>query len=226
MLFSAFPKAFYSFNTEGNDVKLVTNIFSRVSINDSVLNNVYSFYKYELKDDDTPEIVAQKEYGNPEFHWVICYVNRLEDPVFDFPLPRDALERYIVKKYNYSSIAQAYSEIKHYVETIENTLKEVDGPTTKTVSNNIITLSQYDHTINALVVKTPASIVSSNAVFRANNSNANSAVTATLNTISKIGSMSVYDYEDNENESKRFIKMLKQQYVEALTNELSSVLNG
>jgi len=224
--FSAFPKTTYSFNLENRDVKLVTNIFSRVSIKQEVLNNAYGFYKYQLQDGDTPELVAQKEYNNPQFHWVICYVNGLVDPVFEFPLQRDALERHILKKYNYTDIANAYTEIKHYVQEIESTLQEVNGPATTTVSNNIVTLEQFDYTSNTLVLKTANSPVWANTVFRANNANANSAIVATLNVKSTIIPVTVYEYEDNVNEDKRQIKMLKQEFVEAMTNELSAVING
>ena len=224
--FDFFPKTTYSFNFADRDVRLVTNIFSRVSMRQEVLDNLYAYYKYQLQDGDTPEIVAQKEYNNPQFHWVICYTNGLTDPVFDFPMPRDALERHIVKKYNYSSIANAYSEILHYVEKVESTLNELNGPSTTTISNNAVTLQQYDYTSNTLVLKTPNSSTWSNTVLRANSANANSAIVATLNVKTTIVPVTVYEYEDQVNEEKRQIKLLKQQYVEAMTNELSSVLNG
>jgi hypothetical protein len=36
----------------------------------------------------------------------------------------------------------------------------------------------------------------------------------------------VYDYETTNNEAKREIKLLKQQYVEAMSGELNTILNG
>lgn len=224
--FDYFPKTYYSFNLEDRDVRLVTNIFSRVSVKQEILNNAYAYYKYQLEDGDTPEIVAQKEYNNPQFHWVICYTNGLTDPVFDFPKPRDALERYIIHKYNYPSIANAYVDIKQYVQKVESTLNEVNGPSTTTTTNNVVTLEQFDYTSNTLVWKTANSPTWSNTVFRANNSDSNTAIVATLNVKSTIIPVTVYEYEEQVNEEKREIKLLKQQYVEVMTNELSSVLNG
>lgn len=224
--FAGFPKTIYSFNFQDRDLKLVTNIFSRISMRQDVLNNVYAFYKYQLQDGDTPEIVAQKEYNNPLFHWVICYVNGLTDPIFDFPLPRDSLERYIIKKYNYANIESAYTETKHYVLKTESKYAEINGPTTTTVSNSIVTLSQYDYTSNTLVLKTPNVTTWSNTNLRSNNADANSAIVATVNTSSVIVPVSVYEYEDQVNEDKRQIKLLSQQYVEVMTNELNAVLNG
>lgn len=223
--FESFPKTIYSFNLENRDLKLVTNIFSRISLRQEVLNNAYAYYKYQLQDGDTPEIVANKEYNNPQFHWVVCYVNGIVDPIFDFPLPRDSLENYIVKKYNYTSIDNAYSNVYHYVLKVDSTLNELNGPTTTTTTNNVISLEQYDYTSNTIVLKTPGSSWA-NTVFRSNNSDNTSPVVATLNVKSTIMPVSVYEYEDNLNEEKRNIKLLKQQYVEVMVNELSSVLNG
>jgi len=225
MYFRNFPKTLYSFDFSGSSPASVTNIFARFSINSSVLNNAFGFYKYQIVDGDTPEIVADKQYGDPLLHWVISLTNNLSDPLFDFPLSNDALERKIIKQYAYSSIANAYSAIHHYeLETVK-VLSEVDGLKTTTTTKDIITLDQYSYTSNTIVVKPLNSPVTETVVFKANNSNANSAVTSSLTTTSTYKPVYVYDYENEENESKREIKILKQQYIDSLTSELEAVLN-
>ena len=104
-------------------------------------------------------------------------------------------------------------------------LSEVDGPKTTTTTKDIITLDQYSYTSNTIVVKPLNSPVSETVVFKANNSNANSAVTSSLTTTSTYKPVYVYDYENEENESKREIKILKRQYIDSLTSELEAVLN-
>ena len=85
MYFRNFPKTLYSFDFSGSSPASVTNIFTRFSINSSVLNNAFGFYKYQIVDGDTPEIVADKQYGDPLLHWVISLTNNLSDPLFNFP---------------------------------------------------------------------------------------------------------------------------------------------
>ena len=224
--FSALPKILYSFDLKNDSPKAVANIFSRFKIKEEVLANVYSFYKYQLQNGDTPEIVAYQQYGDPTLHWVICFINGLTDPQFDFPLPTDALERKIIKDYGYTSIAQAYSTIHHYELEVENTLAEVYGATTVSTEKHIVTLQQYSYASNTLttnIINTPSTTTTT---FRANNSNANSAVTSTLSVKSTYKPVYVYDYEASNNEAKREIKLLKQQYVEAMSGELNSILNG
>ena len=139
MFFRIFPKTPYSFDLTGSSPKTVTNIFSRFSFNSAVLNNTYAFYKYQIEDGDTPEIVADKQYGDSTLHWVICLTNNISDPLFDLPLQQSALERKIIKQYGYTSIANAYSEIHHYELEVKKVLSEVDGPTTTITNTSIIT---------------------------------------------------------------------------------------
>lgn len=226
MYFRNFPKNLYSFDLSGASPTTVTNIFSRFSFNSAVLNNTFAFYKYQLVDGDTPEIVASKVYGDPTLHWVICLTNNLSDPLFELPLSQDALERKIIKQYGYTSIANAYSDIIHYVLEVKKTLSEVNGPTTVTSSNNIVTLQQYNYSSNTIVTKSTSTTTTENITFYANNSNANSATVATLTIASTYKPVYVYDYENELNESKRAIKILKQEYIGQLTLELETVLNG
>lgn len=216
----------YSFDLTGSSPVAVTNIFSRFSFNSAVLNNAFAYYKYQIQEGDTPEIVASIQYGDPTLHWVICLTNGLSDPQFDFPLPQDALERKIIKQYGYASIDDAYSTIHHYVLEIKDTLVQIDGVTTVKQSNTIVTLSQYDYTSNTIVIKPTNTPVTTTAAFRANNIDVNSEVVANLTTVSTYKPVYVYDYETELNEAKRTIKILKPQYIDALTLELETVLNG
>jgi hypothetical protein len=225
MYFRTFPKTLYSFDLSGSSPVAVTNIFSRFSFNSAVLNNAFAFYKYQIVDGDTPEIVADKQYGDPTLHWVISLTNNLSDPQFDIPLQRDALERKIIKQYGYSSIANAYSTIHHYELEVKKTLAEVDGATTVTTNNSIVTLDQYNYTSNTIVTKPLNTTITETVTFYANNSNANSATVATLTMASTYKPVYVYDYENELNESKRTIKILKREYIGPLTLELETVLN-
>lgn len=216
----------YSFDLKGSSPVAVTNIFSRFSFNSAVLNNAVAYYRYQIVDGDTPEIVADKQYGDPTLHWVICLTNGLSDPQFDFPLQTDALERKIIKQYGYASIAEAYSDIHHYVLEIKDTLAQIDGATTVRQSNSIVTLSQYDYTSNTIVTKPVNTTVTTTAQFRSNNSNVDSPIVANLTTESTYKPVYVYDYENELNEAKRTIKILKPQYIGPLTLELETVLNG
>jgi hypothetical protein len=226
MYFSQFPKKLYSFDFSEKNPTLVTDIFSRFQFKSAVLNNAVAYDRYQLRDGDTPEIVAYQKYGDPKLHWVICMVNNLIDPQFSMPLPRDALERYIIKKYGYTVIENAYSNVYHYVLEVKDTLTEVNGPTTTTTSNSVISLQQFSYSANTLETKIINVPETSTTTFYANNSDNTSAVIATLTKTSTYKAVYVYEYEDELNEAKREIKLLKPQYISGLVLELETVLNG
>jgi len=226
MYFSQFPRKLYTFDFSQKNPTQITDIFSRFKISSSILNNTVGFYKYQLQDGDTPEIIAYQKYGDPKLHWIICLVNNLIDPQFDFPLTRSSLEKYIINKYGYSSIDSAYSNVHHYILEVEDTLSEVNGPTTVTTSNNIVTLEQFNYATDSLETKIINVPQTSTATFYANNSDNTSAVIATLTKVSTYKPVYVYGYEDQLNEAKRTIDILKPQYVSGLTLELETVLNG
>lgn len=237
MYFSKFPKALYGFDYVNQSPKIVTNLMARVRMKMNIVDNAVVFYKYQLEDGDTPEIVAGKVYGDPEYHWVIILANNLSDPMFDFPLETVSLENMIIKKYGYSSIANAYSEVHHWLKQTQKTLVEVNGPTTVNTENNIISLQQYSYLSNSLTTVNTSSTITlpiidgafnaSNTIyFRANNSDNTSTVVATLKVKDSFKPVYVYDYEFAENEKKREIKILKKEYIQPLIAELDKLLVG
>lgn len=93
--FVKFPKAFYN-NT------LLTDIGTRIKISDKYINNLELYYEYTYQDTDTPEIIADKYYGDPELHWLILITNSILDPNFDFTVPYNVFSQYIESKYAYN----------------------------------------------------------------------------------------------------------------------------
>jgi hypothetical protein len=64
------------------------------------------------------------------------------------------------------------------------------------------------------------------ATFYANNSDNTSAVVSSFSKVSTYKPVYVYDHEDQLNEAKRTIDILKPEYVSGLAIELETVLNG
>ena len=111
MYFQEFPKFLYDFKY-GNTTKttVVTDITRNVRFRKEVLENVTLFDEYDIVDGETPEIVAEKIYGDPEYHWIIMLANQKHDYISDFPLSEQALVKHIVDTYG----AQRYAT-RHYV---------------------------------------------------------------------------------------------------------------
>ncbi|NBR22608.1 MAG: hypothetical protein EBU08_02235, partial [Micrococcales bacterium] len=63
-------------------------------------NNTAVYYEYNIQDSDTPEIIANKFYGDSEKHWVVMMLNDIVDPQFDWPLDQRTIISYINEKYS------------------------------------------------------------------------------------------------------------------------------
>ena len=96
--FRRFPKIRYSFDS-GKTNKIAVDILSRVGFRDSSVEDTRVFTEYFVQDNDTPEIVADKLYGDPEFHWVVLLFNNIINPYHDWPLSTRKLESFIKNKY-------------------------------------------------------------------------------------------------------------------------------
>jgi hypothetical protein len=111
MYFKEFPRFLYDFKY-GNETKtsVVIDITRNVRFRKELFANVTFYDEYDVIDGETPEIIAEKLYGNPEYHWIIMLANSRYDHISDFPLSEQALEKHIVSTYG----AQRYA-IRYYV---------------------------------------------------------------------------------------------------------------
>lgn len=205
--FSIFPKILYSFDDYKNS-EYITNILSRFSFEESLKNNFSAYFMYTIKDDETPEIIASKYYDSPNKHWIILMMNDIIDPQFDWPLTYSSLDSYIDVKYmemansNTSGAGIDWSKsnnIAYYM-------------TEKTITpDNIITINQYEIDANTYANTTYSS---SNLTLENGD-----IITIEIDKTYK----TYYDYEIEQNDSKREIKLLKREFLVPIENEIRKV---
>lgn len=194
--FSTLPKVVYY---DKNKVsKVFTNLMARANIKPSLLDNPLVFYTYDIQDDDTPEIVAYKYYGDIYRYWIVLYSNEMMDPQWDWPLSRNQFEEYITNKYQ---DIDPYSSAHHY----EKTITSYDQNTLTTTTNTIII---DEHTYDLLNETTNTYLLA----------------TGTVNVSVTKKAVSYYEYELKKNESKRNIKILNKNFVNQLETELKKLM--
>ena len=113
MYFKSFPYTYYSLD-DASTVQVVTNITSRAVLSDEVKNNLGLYDEYDIKDGETPELVADKFYNNPELHWLVLHYNEIIDPRFDWPLDTNNLNRYVASKYANVNAIHHYEDNNGY----------------------------------------------------------------------------------------------------------------
>lgn len=98
--FTKFPDIYYNFTIGGvEQTKVLKDITHNVRVISNVLNNVLVYDYYNIVDGETPEIISEKFYKTPYYHWLIMIVNQRFDYIADFPLAQYQLEKYITQKY-------------------------------------------------------------------------------------------------------------------------------
>lgn len=120
--YDSFPKIKYDINRATGKVinhEEVTNIFYRLGIIKKVLNNISSYVYYEIEDKDTPEILAERFYGDAGSAWMILLPNNIMDAQFEWPLDDTSFNQYVANKYG--STEAALITPHHYEKVITRT---------------------------------------------------------------------------------------------------------
>ena len=99
MYFESFPTIFYDANGDGT-VKDVKNLLRRVGLRAVVRSNVLLFDTYEVKEGETPEIIAHKLYGDSNLHWIILMINEITDRYHQWPMTVPQFLDFINDKYD------------------------------------------------------------------------------------------------------------------------------
>ena len=140
MYFSHFP--FIPYDSVGNgNFKLVTNLLRRVAIRSKVKSNTLFYDTYDVKRGETPEMLADKVYDDPELHWVILMVNNITDRYHQWPLNENQFQAHINDKY--SNI----DAVHHYeiTQTSGDTTIKIDVGTVNTDYPTATAITNYEY---------------------------------------------------------------------------------
>lgn len=246
--FDVFPKVDYSIGEDVNVTENVTDIFKRYAILREILSNATSYILYEVDDEDTPEILAEKLYNDAGAGWMILYANKIMDPQFDWPLSENNFRKYIIEKYG--SVAAAQTSYHHYEKIVETRVGDQIYTRTYLVNKERLTENALDvpytyfepYSNNYFLTADTNLITTDNVYFTADHSNHFSYddtslpeyysyeahnvndTTVFLNTYGK--AISNYDYELQINDNKRFIKVIKSQYYSQIMYEFKVLTKG
>lgn len=228
MYFEKFPQTLYSLD-DRESVQVVTNILQRVIIKDTIKNNLSLFDEYDIIDGETPEIVAHKFYNNAGYHWLILHMNDIIDPRFDWPLSTRMLNQYIQSKYTSAFNIHHYEDLNKNVVNGKVIIRSVSEFANVHIGNVILNLTGQgtgivvDKTNNSSITVqvTTGGFATTNSVKVLDSTATGNITSLTVQTGIPITNDM---YENTMNETKRRIKMLKPQYVEAVVKEFNSKL--
>ena len=131
MYFENFPVITYK-------SKDVTNLLRRIAIRSKVKTNTLFFDTYDVKEGETPEIIADKLYGDPQLHWVIMIVNNIVDRYHGWPMFGNQFLDYVNEKYSNPSATHHYEIAQSSGDTsvkINIGTDNTDYPTATAITN-------------------------------------------------------------------------------------------
>ena len=190
--FSYLPKIEYTptrtpFQFTNQDFVVAANIFKGLFID----NSVYAtdlFTELQLQDGVRPDQVSEAVYGSPDYDWVVLLTNKIVDVKNDWPLSNAEFEKFIYKEY------ENPHAVKHYLtKEVKNDLGEIVLPGGLEV--------YYDPSDpDSFQITYPKSY--------------NPFVEETENGLVLLTSTTHYEWEQERNNKRRFLQILKPTYLE------------
>ena len=138
--FEMFPSIYYSAKGDGK-YTVMKDLMSRVKLISKVKENILGFDYYDVKDGETPEMIAHKYYGDVNLHWIILVTNDIIDYYEDWPMSVQRFEEFVKEKY------ENPQGIHHYeiTQTSGDTTVTIDvGMNTTDYSGTPISNYQYE----------------------------------------------------------------------------------
>lgn len=194
MYFSNFPKTLYQISDSNYKKQaehvLLTDITRNYRFKREVIDKITNFNFYIMEDNETIEIVSEKLYGSPYYHWILMLLNDRYDYIYDFALPADIFEQYIKNKYGNSENAK---------QLIVDIIDEKKGISTSIEIGPKKSIIVYDDNLKMPVIKF------------INKNTGQLTTPPDFSMIQHIKPIFAYDYENKINEEKRNIKVLSEQ---------------
>jgi hypothetical protein len=194
-----------------NNIYALRNLMVRTELMPSLITNPLLFYQYEIREGDTPEIIAKKYYGDSYRYWLVLYGNpERMNPQFDWPLTSKQFEQFLINKYSVAAggdnLVMSYitSTVHHY----EKVITTYDNESQTTVIKNV----EVDFETYNLIEE-----VTTTNTF-ADNSSLKYSVTAKA--------VSIYDYENGLNESKRNINLINSSYINKIETQYQTLVKS
>ena len=143
--FNQFSTILYDPAGDGS-ARLVTNIMKRVRVRSNMKKEMVMLDQYDVQENETPEIVADKHHGSVYYHWVVMLLNDIADVNHDWVKSTNQLQKYLLAKYTENQLTETH----HYEtsQTSGDTTIKIEVENTTYPSATIVTNYEYEVAIN------------------------------------------------------------------------------
>ena len=197
MYFNILPNIEYSnkpiqFPFSESDYVAAKNFFKRFELDESTFAYTVFFNEYTIQDSDRLDLLAEKYYGDPFYDWVIILTNNMINGIYDWPLDNESLSAKLD-----TMMADPYTTIHHYETKELKSGYQLDGIDVIALKANIVVgeeffNGQFTYWNGATHISVPGNEVSY--------------------------PVTIFEHEQNENEKKRKIYILKSRYLNSFVS--------
>jgi len=230
--FSKFPQ--YLTNAGDRKNIIITDFFRRIRLGNTFEEYSVFLLLYLVEDRETPEMVSNKFYNNPLYHWVILAVNNIIDPRTEWIMSDKQLYHMIFEKYDFTltvpdtSVFSLNDEVTSSnggtfivtdVGATSIQLHSVNGPVNLATSDFLNNETQNTQLITIVAVTDPTE-----GVHHYQDSETLLIVDYDVNDPNVVPITNL-QYEQDVNEKKRVVRVLDAKYLDQFVRDFENIIN-
>jgi hypothetical protein len=184
-----------------SDYVAVKNLFKRGKLREEIFGNLNFFTKYNIIGNERPDNVAFKIYNDETLDWIVLLSNNILNVKTEWPMPQRAFDRFLIDKYRVGDESEEDTYIRIY-----NGIHHYESPEIKN-SSGITILKK------GLIIPQDFSLRYYDSALEREVFESNFAVPITN-----------FEVENQIQEKKRNIFLLKPRYLNIVYNDLDSIM--
>jgi hypothetical protein len=188
-------------NQNISDYVAVKNLFKRGKLREEIFGNLNFFTKYNIIGDERPDNVAFKIYNDETLDWIVLLSNNILNVKTEWPMPQRAFDRFLIDKYRVGDESEEDTYIRIY-----NGIHHYESPEIKN-SFGITILKK------GLIIPQDFTLRYYDSALEEEVFESNFAVPITN-----------FEVENQIQEKKRNIFLLKPRYLNIVYNDLDSIM--
>ena len=222
-----------------NDGELIEakDIFRNIRVRDNSDEAVTGYEYYYVNDQDRPDVLATKLYGDATLYWLFWMVNDQFATYNDWPKSQSILERFIARKYSGKAlvsnqqsdiVSSSDSKFLQGEKVVGSTssafgyVTKIDPTNKQVILNDVQGTFQINETVTGSQSSKSFTLSSvrnfSDSPHHYINSDGNKTTSETTTMVTNS------EYEQTLNDSKRNIRYIKTDFVPQLLREFKSMI--
>ena len=234
--FKHFPTINFDVKNDGNLIQ-AKDIFRNIRVSSDAEDAIIGYEYYYINDQDRPDVLASKLYGDATLYWLFWMVNDQFATYNDWPKSQSILERFIARKYSGKAlvsnqqsdiVSSSDSKFLQGEKVVGSTssafgyVTKIDPTNKQLILNDVQGTFQINETVTGSQSSKSFTLSSvrnfSDSPHHYVNSDGNKTTSETTTMVTN------RDYEQTLNDSKRSIKYIKTSMIPQLLREFKSMI--